>query len=81
MQKPMTTDTLQQFFQHQSINAIGSQSLVIFKAILIQAFVMRFKRVEVQVVQDEHETTFLMLQKLKYLNNYNNAFLAVNLLF
>ena len=44
-------------------------------------FVMRFKRVEVQIVQDERETTAMIFKKLKYSNNYQISFMAPLLVF
>ena len=42
---------------------------------------MRFKRVEVQIVQDERETTAIIFKKLKYSNNYQLSFMAPLIVF
>lgn len=39
--------------------------------LLIQLFIMRFKRVEVQVAQDECENTYHIFQKLQFIKSYN----------
>ena len=40
-----------------------------------------FKRVEVQVVKDDQETTFNMFQKLKFLKRYQQVFIGTLLIF
>ena len=42
---------------------------------------MRFKRVEVKIVQDERETTAMIFKKLKYSNNYQLSFMAPLIVF
>ena len=48
---------------------------------LFWLFVMRFKRVQVQIVQDEGETTAMIFKKLKYSSNYQYSFVSPLLLF
>ena len=49
--------------------------------LLLWVIIGRFKRVEVQVVQDDQETTFGIFKKIKLLKYYQIAFLAIVLSF
>ena len=49
--------------------------------LLLWVTIGRFKRVEVQVVQDDQETTFGIFKKIKLLKYYQIAFLATVLSF
>ena len=48
---------------------------------MVQIFVMRFRKVEVQIVQDEHETTHNIYRRLKYMKWTNFTFYAAVLIF
>ena len=52
-----------------------------FTILLIWLFVSRFKRVTVQVVQDEFENTFNIFKKLNYFAAYQTGFMAAVFIF
>lgn len=59
------------------LNQISNNLLICLVSLMVQ----RFKRVEVQVVQDEKETTANLFQKLRYLKLYNIIFMVVFCIF
>ena len=48
---------------------------------LVWLFVMRFKRVEVQVAEDDKETTVGIFNKLKFIAKFDFSFLLSHILF
>ena len=49
--------------------------------ILLWVMIGRFKRIEVQVVQDDQETTFDIFKKIRFLKFNQTAFLVIILSF
>ena len=64
-----------------AIYGIVEQATTFSLTILLWATVNGFKRVEVQVVQDERETTFAIFKKLKFFRNYQIVFATIVLCF
>ena len=48
---------------------------------LVWLFVMRFKRVEVQVAEDHKETTVAIFTKLRFIAKFDFCFLLAHILF
>ena len=48
---------------------------------LVWLFVMRFKRVEVQVAEDDKETSVGIFDKLKFIAKFDFGFLLAHILF
>ena len=63
-----------------TLNIVDQMSTVLL-TILIWVTIGRFKRVEVQVVQDDQETTFGIFKKIKILKYNQIAFLVTVLSF
>ena len=61
----------------QWMSQFSTMTLVIMVWLVIGAF----KRVEVQVVKDDQETTYNMFQKLKFLRRYQQVFIFTLLIF
>ena len=63
-----------------SLNVVDSVTTVGL-TLLLWVTIGRFKRVEVQVIHDDQETTFGIFKKIKLLKYYQIAFLAIILSF
>lgn len=66
-----TINTLANFDQ------TNSQIVKLLFTVMIWLFILRFKRVEVQVVQDARATTYSIFKKITFTRQFNAAFLAI----